>query len=191
MFPQAFLPNNSPRPTQQLTTGYTLNPYVWNEIDDKWTKWGKENRLIKQAVLATYGKMKGKYPIPRNRNQNNPKDDSGNQISQSGKKSVQFKSNTNTRTGHSSAVTHPGNATDSILKSNSNLATSTNSVSTIAKETESQLDAEAEGQTHNLSSDCEVIMNIIHPDVDYSSDSDMMNQLMQMNGLKTYMLWNT
>ena len=58
----------------------------------------------------------------------------------------------------------------SILKLSPNLAASTNSVSTIAKETESQLEAEC--QTLNLSSDCEVIMNILHPDVDYSSDSD-------------------
>ena len=58
------------------------------------------------------------------------------------------------------------------MKLNLSLGTSTNLVSTIAEETESQLDAEAEGQTHNLSSDCEVIMNILHPDVDYSSVSD-------------------
>ena len=30
VFPQAFLLNSSPRLTQQLTTDYTLNPYVWN-----------------------------------------------------------------------------------------------------------------------------------------------------------------
>ena len=59
-----------------------------------------------------------------------------------------------------------------ILKSNPSLATSTNLVSTIAKETESQLEAEAERQTHNLSSGSKVVMNILHPDVDYSSDSD-------------------
>ena len=59
-----------------------------------------------------------------------------------------------------------------ILKLNPSLATSTNSVSTIAEETESQLEVEAEGQTHNLSSDCKVIINILHPDADYSSDSD-------------------
>ena len=59
-----------------------------------------------------------------------------------------------------------------ILKFNPTLATSTNLVSTIAEETESQLEAEAEGQTHNLSSDCEGIMNILHPDVDYNSDSE-------------------
>ena len=33
VFPEAFLPNSSPRLTQQLTTGYTLNP--WNEIADR------------------------------------------------------------------------------------------------------------------------------------------------------------
>ena len=69
-------------------------------------------------------------------------------------------------------MTHSGNATYSILKSGTSLATSSNLVSTIADETESQLDAEAEGQTHDLSSDCEVIMNILHPDVNYNSDSD-------------------
>ena len=51
-----------------------------------------------------------------------------------------------------------------ILKLNPSLATSTNSVSAMAKETESQLEAEAEGQTYNLCSDCEVIMNMLHPD---------------------------
>ena len=60
-----------------------------------------------------------------------------------------------------------------ILKLSPNLATSTNSVSTIVEETESQLDAEAElGQTHELSSDCDAIMDILHPDMDYESDSD-------------------
>ena len=108
----------------------------------------EENRLIKQALLGTYERMKGKYPNSRNRNQNNPKDDSGKQISQSGKKSVQFKSNTSTRTSHSSAVTHSGNARHSFLKPSPNLTTSTNTVSTIAEETESQLDAEVDGQTH-------------------------------------------
>ena len=98
----------------------------------------EENRLIKQPVLGTYDRMKVKYPISRNRNQNNSKDDSGKQISQSCKKSVQFKSNISIGTGHSSAVTHSGSTMPSILKSNPNLATSTNSVSTIAKETESQ-----------------------------------------------------
>ena len=70
-------------------------------------------------------------------------------------------------------MTHSGNATHSILKSSPNLATSTNSVSSIVKETESQLDAEAElGQTHELSSDCEAVMDILHPDMDYGSNSD-------------------
>ena len=69
-------------------------------------------------------------------------------------------------------MTCSGNATCLILKLSPNLATSTNSVSTIAKETKSQLDAESEGQTHDLSSDCEVIMNILHPKVEYSFDSD-------------------
>ena len=123
-------------------------------------------------MFDTYEKMKGRHPVSRNRNQNTPKDDSGKQISQSGKESVQFKSNTSSGTGHSSAVTHSGSAMHSILKLNPNLATRTNSVSTVAEETESQVDAEAEGQTHNLSSDCKTIMNKLHPDVDYSSDSD-------------------
>ena len=37
---------------------------------------------------------------------------------------------------------------------------------------ESQLEVEAEGQTHSLSSDYKAIMNIFHWDVDYSSDSE-------------------
>ena len=93
-------------------------------------------------------------------------------MSQSGKKSVQFESNTSSGTGNPSAVTHSGSGMHSILKLNPSLATSTNSVSTIAEETESQLEAEAEGQPHNLSLDCKAIMNILHPDVYYSSDSD-------------------
>ena len=132
----------------------------------------EENRHIKQAVLGTYEKMKGRYPVSITRNQNNPKDYSGKQISQSSKKSVQYKSNTSTETGQSSAVTHSGSATHLILKSNPSFATSTNSVSAIADETESQLEAEAEGQTHYLPLDCKAIMNILHPDVDYSSDSE-------------------
>ena len=109
----------------------------------------EENRLNKQAVLGTYEKMKSRYPVLRTRNQNSSKYDSGNQISQSGSKSIQFKSNTSTGTSHSSAVTCLGSPMHSILKSNPSLATSTNSVSTSAEETESQLEAEAEGQTHN------------------------------------------
>ena len=94
-------------------------------------------------------------------------------MSQSGKKSVQFKSNTNTGTNHPPAVTCSGNAMHSILKSSPNLVTSTNSVFTIVEETESQLDAEAEiGQTHELSSACEAIMDILHPDIDSESDLD-------------------
>ena len=38
---------------------------------------------------------------------------------------------------------------------------------------ESQLDAEAKlGQPHELSSDCEAVMDIPHPDIDPESDSD-------------------
>ena len=60
-----------------------------------------------------------------------------------------------------------------ILKLSPNLATGTNSVSTIVEEIESQLDAEAElGQTHELSPDCEAIIDILHPDIGYGSDSD-------------------
>ena len=65
MFPQAFLPNSSPRLTEQLTIYYTLNPYVWNEITDKMNEMAEEDRLIKQAVLGTYEKMKGRYLISR------------------------------------------------------------------------------------------------------------------------------
>ena len=84
-----------------------------------------------------------------------------------------FKSNTNTGTNHPPTVTHSDNATHLILKSSPNLAISTNSVSTIVEERESQLDTEAEiGQTHELSSDCKVIMDIRHPDIDSESDSD-------------------
>ena len=47
---------------------------------------------------------------------------------------------------------------------------STNSVSTIVQETESQLDADAElDPTHELSPDCEAMMDILHPDIDYVS----------------------
>ena len=70
-------------------------------------------------------------------------------------------------------MTCSGDATHSILKLSPNLATSTNSVSAIVKETESQLDTEVElDLTHKLSSECEAIMDILHPDVDYGSDSD-------------------
>ena len=118
-------------------------------------KWQEENRLIKQALLGTYKRIKGNFL----RSRNNAKDDMAKQISQSGKKSVQFKSNTNTGTNHPPTVTHSGNATHLILKLSPNFATSTNSVSTIVEETEFQLDAEAEiGQTHELSTDCKSIM---------------------------------
>ena len=56
----------------------------------------EENGLIKQVVLGTHERMKGKYSNLRNKTQNNPKDDNGKKMSQRGKKSVQFKSNTNT-----------------------------------------------------------------------------------------------
>ena len=54
VFTQAFLPNNSPRLTQQPMTDYALNPNVWNEITDKMNEMVEENRLIKQAMLGTY-----------------------------------------------------------------------------------------------------------------------------------------
>ena len=60
VFPQAFLPNSSLRLTQQLTTDYTLNLHVWNEIAYKMNEMVEENRLIKQAVLGTYERMKDK-----------------------------------------------------------------------------------------------------------------------------------
>ena len=69
-------------------------------------------------------------------------------------------------------MTHSGNTMHSILKLSPGLTTSTNSVTTIAEETESQLNAEAEGHTHELCSDYKAIMDILHPDVDYSSDSN-------------------
>ena len=43
VFPQTFLPNSSPRLTQQLTTDYTLNAHVWNKITDKMNKMVEEN----------------------------------------------------------------------------------------------------------------------------------------------------
>ena len=69
-------------------TDYKLNPHVWNEIADKMNKMTEENRLIKQAVLGTYKKMKSRNQVSRTRNQNNSKDESGKQISQGNKKSV-------------------------------------------------------------------------------------------------------
>ena len=83
----------------------------------------EENRLIKQAVLETYERMKGNYSRLMNKissNQNNAKDDHSKQVSQSGKKSVQFKSNANTGTNHLPTATHSGNAILSILKSSPN-----------------------------------------------------------------------
>ena len=62
------------------------------------------------------------------------------------------------------------------------MATSTNSVSTIVEETESQLDTEAGiGQMHELSSDCKVIMDILQPDIDFESDSES-NELTYVDG---------
>ena len=55
-----YVPNSSQRLTQQLTTDYTLNPHVCNETADKINKMIEENRLIKQTVLGTYERMKGK-----------------------------------------------------------------------------------------------------------------------------------
>ena len=100
-------------------TDYTLNPHVWNKIPDKMNEMAEEDRLIKQAVLGTYERMKGNYSKLRN----NAKDDNGKQVSQSGKRSVQFKSNVNTGTNHPPTVTHSGNAMCSILKLSPNLAT--------------------------------------------------------------------
>ena len=60
-----------------------------------------------------------------------------------------------------------------IPKLSPNLATSTNSVSTIVEETESQLVAEAElDRINELSTHCETILDILHPDMVYGSDSD-------------------
>ena len=177
LFPQGFLPNSSPRLTQQHTTGYALSAHVWNEITDKMNEIAEENRLIKHAVLGTYERMKGNYSRLRDKissNQNKAKDDNSKQLSQSGRKSIQFQSKANTGTIHSpNTVTHSGNAMDSISKLSPNLATSTNSVSTIEEETKSQLDAKSElDWTHEFSLDCEAIVDILHPDIDYGSDSD-------------------
>ena len=97
----------------------------------------EENRLIKQAVLDTYKRIKGNYPRLRNKissTQNNAKDDNSKQMSQSGKKSVQLKSHANTGTNQSPTVTCSGNVMYSILKLSPNLAKCTNSVSTIVEE---------------------------------------------------------
>ena len=88
---QAFPPNSSPRLTQQLTTDYTLNPHVSNEITDKMNEMMEDNRLIRQAVPGTYERMKGNHLRSRDKissNQNNAKDDNRKQMSKSGKKSV-------------------------------------------------------------------------------------------------------
>ena len=45
----------------QLTRDYTLNPHVCNGITDKMNEMAEENRLIKQAVLGTFERMKGNY----------------------------------------------------------------------------------------------------------------------------------
>ena len=111
-------------------------------------------------------KTKGNYSRLRNKissHQSNAKDDNN----KSGKESVQFKANANTGTNHPPTVTHSGNITCLILKLSPNLATSTNFVSTIVKETESHLDAEEElGGTHEVSPDCEAIVDTLHPDID-------------------------
>ena len=176
VFPQAFLLNMFPKTyTATYDRLYTESTCL-EKIADKMTKMAEENRLIKQAVHGTYERRKGNYSRLRNKissNKNNAKDDNSKQMSQSGKKSVQFKSNANTGTIHSPTVTHSGNATHLIRKSSPNLAASTNSVSTIIDKTESQLDAEAVlDQTHELSPDCKAIMDILYPDIDYRSDSD-------------------
>ena len=142
----------------------------------------EENKLIKQAVLSTYERTKDNYLRSRNKmltNQNNSKNDNSKQVSQSGKQSIQFRSKVQTVTNHSpNMATCSGNNIHLILKSSPNSAMSTNSVSTVVEETESQLDADAElDQTHELSPDCEAIMDILHPDIDYGSDlnSDELN----------------
>ena len=116
VFPSSFSSKQFSKLTQQLTTDFTLNPHVWNETAHKMNEMAEENRLINQALHLW--NTKGKYPISRDRNQNNPKDDSGKQITQSGKKSLQFKSNTSTGTGHFSTVTISGSTMHSNLKSN-------------------------------------------------------------------------
>ena len=58
VIPQAFLPNSSPRLTQQLTTHCTISLHVWNEIADKMNEMAEENRHIKQAVLSTCERKK-------------------------------------------------------------------------------------------------------------------------------------
>ena len=138
VFPKTFLSNNSPKLTRQLTTDDTLNLHVWNKIANKMNEMVEENRLIKQAVLGTYERMKGNYSKLRNKitsHQNNTKDDNNKQMSQSGKKSVQSKSYANTGTNHLPTVTHSDNVICSILKLSPNLATNTNSVFTILEET--------------------------------------------------------
>ena len=110
------------RNLHQLTTYYTLNPHVWNEIADKMNGMAEGNRLIKQTLFGTYEGMKGNY----SRSRNNAKDDNGIQMSQSGRKSVQFKSNTITGTNHPPTVTCSCNAMHLTLNLSPNLATSTN-----------------------------------------------------------------
>ena len=102
-------------------------------------KWQKRIGLIKQAVLSTYERTKDNYSRSRNKifsNQNSAKNDNSKQLSQSGKKSIQFRSKVHTGTNHSpNTATHSGNTTCSILRLSPNLLTSMNSVSTIVEET--------------------------------------------------------
>ena len=137
----------------------------------------EENRLMKQAVLSTFKRTKGNYWKSRNKilsNQDNTKIDNSKHLSQSGKKCIPFRSKVQTSTNHSpNTAPCSGNATCSILKLMPNLAMSIKLVSTIAEETESQLDADAElDHALELSPDCEAIMDLLHPDVEYGSDLD-------------------
>ena len=60
---------------------------------DKMNEMAEHNRLIKQAVFGMHERMKGNYSRLMNKissNQNNSKEDNNTQMSQSGRKSVQF-----------------------------------------------------------------------------------------------------
>ena len=133
----------------------------------------KENRLIKQAVCKTYntatgvlGKVKSKTLIanPYDRT-NNPKQT--NQGSQNIRFSLRDHDTKSTTTPARKAK-----STKPILKTNTKMMTDDQqSVTMISEDTESHDDTKTD-HTYDHSSDQEVIMDILCPDLDSESDSD-------------------
>ena len=167
-----FTPNIPPVLTQQLTADYAMTQHAQDETVTKLNKMAKENRLIKQAVCKTYNtaatgvlwKAKNKTANPNGRTNNNKQHNRH-------LKSVRFSS----KDQDMKPTTTPAQkakSTKPILKWNTKTTIYyQQSVTMISEDTDSLDDTETD-HAYDHSSDQEVMMDILCPDLDSESDSN-------------------